>query len=90
MLAALLLPFDVGVRRITVNLRRQLGGRPMPVNQSLAAGHIGSLLQAKARAGKPSERSTQPSQPRPTAQSASSTASELLKRRRQRAEEQRG
>jgi uncharacterized membrane protein len=90
MLAALLLPFDVGVRRITVNLRRQLGGRPMPVNQSLAAGHIGSLLQAKARAGKPSERSTQPSQPRPTAQSASSTASELLKRRQQRAEEQRG
>ena len=90
MLAALLLPFDVGVRRITVNLRRQLGGRPMPVNQSLAAGHTGSLLQAKARAGKPSERSTQPSQPRPTAQSASTTASELLKRRRQRAKEQRG
>jgi uncharacterized membrane protein len=89
-LAALLLPFDVGVRRITLNLRRQLGGQPMPVNQSLAAGHTRSLLQAKARAGKPSERSTQPSQPRPTTQSASATASELLKRRRQRAEEQRG
>ncbi len=87
-LAALLLPFDVGVRRIAANLRRRRAEQPAPANAPPTLAQTGKLLQAKTRAS--ASRTPQPAQPSTTAESASSTAAELLKRRRQRAEERAG
>jgi len=84
-LAALLLPFDVGVRRIAANLRRQRAEQPAPTNILPAPAQTGRQLQAKMRASAP-----RMPQPGATAEAASSTAAELLKRRQQRAEEQGG
>jgi uncharacterized membrane protein len=107
-LAVLLLPFDIGIRRITVSLRKLFGlGAP-----ALAAagtleggGRMTQLMQAKTRvtqspASSSLRRPTAPGTPAapaqpgaaPTAPAAASappqaaaTASELLKRRKQRA-----
>lgn len=50
-LAAILLPFDVGVRRVTVSLRKLLGIQPkLAASHTLEqAGRMGQLLRAKNR-----------------------------------------
>ena len=50
-LAAILLPFDVGIRRITVSLRKLLGIQPkLAASHTLEqAGRMGQLLRAKSR-----------------------------------------
>jgi hypothetical protein len=51
-LAALLLPFDVGVRRITVSLRKLFGFQPRlapALSMEQTTGRIGQLMRAKSR-----------------------------------------
>ncbi|MFC1464966.1 MAG: VWA domain-containing protein [Candidatus Brachytrichaceae bacterium NZ_4S206] len=102
-LAALLLPFDVGVRRITVSLRKLLGlsGEKLaPAGNLESSGRMDQLLRAKARVTRepapqimprrpaqtspPSSQTTAVEAPLP--QQAAATASELLRRRKQRAQ----
>ena len=107
-LAALLLPFDVGVRRITVGLRQLLGlsgAKLAPVSNLESSGRMDQLLRAKTRTTRepapfiaprrlpstPDAAAHQsPSSPlapeAPASPQAAATASELLKRRRQRAQ----
>ncbi|GIV85122.1 MAG: VWA domain-containing protein [Candidatus Roseilinea sp.] len=104
-LAALLLPFDVGVRRITVSLRRLFGSageRLAPAGNLESSGRMDQLLRAKTRV---TREPTPPIMPRrpvrtpsaspqataaeaqmPSPQQATATASELLRRRKQRAQ----
>jgi uncharacterized membrane protein len=112
-LAALLLPFDVGLRRITVSLRK-LFGREAQLATAMAgaapAGRVTQLMQAKGRTttGAPSTTraapassaaspaagaSPQSAPPAPVQTAppqAAATASELLKRRKQRAQDDAG
>jgi uncharacterized membrane protein len=114
-IAALLLPFDVGMRRITVSLRKLFGLVPMnaaPVPAAAeASGRITQLMQAKTRVtstptsgpGRTRPQPEVPAQPQRTSDAqqpntptpridpqpvappqAAATASELLKRRKQR------
>lgn len=104
-LAALLLPFDVGVRRITVSLRKLLGlsGEKLaPAGNLESSGRMDQLLRAKARVTRepapqimprrpaqtspPSSQTTAGEAQAPLPQQAVATASELLRRRRQRAQ----
>ncbi len=115
-LAALLLPFDVGVRRITVSLRQLFGvaqGKPAVAKTDVVVGgRVTQLMQAKARTTDPTTRArtrgsaqanastAQPNSGQATAPSAqtaapvaptmppqaAATASELLKRRKKRAQ----
>lgn len=108
-LAALLLPFDVGVRRITVSLRRLFGfgSRPLvaPTGDLELSGRMGQLLQAKTRVTReptapisrrtagttqPLSSATSTQRPAPEAPQAGATAAELLRRRRQRTQEEDG
>lgn len=69
-LAALLLPFDVGVRRVTVSLRKLLGGtsaKLAPVEGLEGSGRMTQLMQAKTRVAQ------SPSPARAPAASASGT-----------------
>lgn len=102
-LAALLLPFDVGVRRITVSLRKLLGfssEKLAPAGNLESSGRMDQLLRAKTRVTREpaatqimSRRSahTPPTSSQTTAveaqapsPQAAATASELLRRRKQR------
>jgi hypothetical protein len=102
-LAAVLLPFDVGVRRITVSLRKLFGGagaKLAPAESLEGSGRMTQLMQAKTRvtrsplssspqhgpAAPATTQTRQPAtqpEPAPSPQAAA-TASELLKRRKQR------
>jgi uncharacterized membrane protein len=109
-LAALLLPFDVGVRRIAVSLRKLLGLGPKlaPAISMEQTGRMVQLMRAKGRV-RPEKLSPQArvsfeedAAPKPTvsvmlgkheddtaaeaASNAAATASELLKRRKQKVE----
>jgi uncharacterized membrane protein len=113
-LAALLLPFDVGVRRITVSLRKLFGREAQLATATAGAtgsGSVTQLMQAKSRTTSPVSSATprasptasspaaNPSpQPAPQPQApvqtappqAAATASELLKRRKQRTQDDAG
>ncbi len=100
-LAALLLPFDVGVRRITVSLRKLFGStgeKLAPAGHLESSGRMDQLLRAKTRITREPTPQIAPRRPlqTPTAspqaaaaealapQQAAATASELLRRRKQR------
>jgi hypothetical protein len=110
-LAAILLPFDVGVRRITVSLRKLFGREAQLATATAGAAdnsRVTQLMQAKGRTtfSQPAPRSapatstptTSPPQPDAAQQApvhtappqAAATASELLKRRRQRTQDDAG
>jgi len=84
-LSALLLPFDVGVRRIAAGLHRQRVERPVLASRVSNETRSEQLFRTKPNASKPPERAPQP---RVSVESAPATASELLRRRRQRTEGQ--
>jgi uncharacterized membrane protein len=116
-LAAILLPFDVGVRRITVSLRKLFGREAQLATATAGAtdgGRVTQLMQAKGRTTSPSaqtaprasassssasspaanpspQQTPQPQAPVQTAPpQAAATASELLKRRKQRTQDDAG
>ncbi len=112
-LAAILLPFDVGVRRITVSLRKLFGREAQLATAPAGAaehGRVTQLMQAKSRTTSPASSvaprsapstspaanpppQSMPQQPAPAQTvppQAAATASELLKRRKQRAQDDAG